>query len=102
MAGRVAAAGGRTWEPGRPSRLSGNNSRFFIRRLRSGNLLLVNHLTCGVRANLAAMLSKDDGETWLVSSLMLDERTGVSYPDGVEAADGLQGSAQRNNGKNRL
>lgn len=85
----VSSDGGRTWAPGRPSGLTGPCSRFFIRRLRSGNLLLVNHLTAGgVRANLAALLSKDDGATWLPTSLMLDERTGVSYPDGVEAPDG--------------
>jgi len=81
---------GRTWAPGRPTNITGPCSRFFIRRLRSGNLLLVNHLssTPGVRANLAAKLSKDDGATWQSTSLMLDERTGVSYPDGVEAPDG--------------
>lgn len=79
---------GYTWSPGQRAPLTGPNSRFFIRRLHSGNLLLVNHLTTGVRANLAALLSKDDGATWLPTSLMVDERPGVSYPDGVQAPDG--------------
>jgi hypothetical protein len=36
---------------------------------------------------LTAWLSEDDGHTWL-GGLLLDERPGVSYPDGVEAPDG--------------
>jgi hypothetical protein len=30
----------------------------------------------------------DDGETW-ERGLMLDERPGVSYPDGLQAPDGM-------------
>ena len=40
------------------------------------------------RSHLTAYLSKDDGRTWS-GGLMLDERPGVSYPDGQQAADGL-------------
>ncbi|MCA9164425.1 MAG: exo-alpha-sialidase, partial [Planctomycetales bacterium] len=54
-------------------------------------LLLVKH---GVsidshkgRSQLTAWLSDDDGQTWR-GGLMLDERTGVSYPDGFQAPDG--------------
>jgi hypothetical protein len=36
---------------------------------------------------LSAWLSDDDGVTWQ-GGLMLDERTGISYPDGVQAPDG--------------
>jgi hypothetical protein len=39
------------------------------------------------RSHLTAWLSKDDGKSWS-GGLMLDERLGVSYPDGVEAPDG--------------
>jgi hypothetical protein len=35
-----------------------------------------------------AFVSADDGETWK-GGLMLDERKDVSYPDGMQAADGL-------------
>lgn len=78
---------GRTWQPGRPTRLGGPNSRFFIRRLRSGRLLLVNHFGFHGRSHLTAQLSDDEGMTWC-DGLLLDERSDVSYPDGTEAEDG--------------
>lgn len=78
---------GETWSPGHDSGLGGPCSRFFIRRLQSGRLLLVNHLDFTGRNNLAAMLSDDDGRSW-THSMMLDSRDKVSYPDGVESADG--------------
>jgi predicted neuraminidase len=80
---------GQTWLPGRDSGIPHVNSRFFIRRLRSGKLLLVAHQPPDkkTRSHLVARLSDDDGKTWL-GGLLLDERAGVSYPDGVEAPDG--------------
>jgi AraC-like DNA-binding protein len=78
---------GITWSPGKPTRLGGPNSRFFIRRLRSGRLLLVNHYGFRDRSHLTAQLSDDDGVTWN-DGLLLDERSNVSYPDGIETADG--------------
>jgi predicted neuraminidase len=79
--------GGYTWTPGRDSGLGGPASRFFIRRLQSGRLLLVNHHNFTKRNNLTAMLSDDDGATWY-GHLLLDERDKVAYPDGVETEDG--------------
>ncbi|HWA98507.1 MAG TPA: sialidase family protein [Pirellulales bacterium] len=83
--------GGRTWSLTQPSFLRQPSARFFIRRLRSGKLLLVKHgrpdeRTRG-RSHLSAYLSEDDGRTW-IGGLMLDERSKVSYPDGFEAPDG--------------
>ena len=78
---------GRTWSPGRDGVLPGPCSRFFIRRLHSGRLLLVNHHRFTGRNNLTAFLSADDGQTWQ-GGLLLDERDHVSYPDGVQAEDG--------------
>lgn len=78
---------GRTWTPGEPSAIPGPNSRFFIRRLRSGRLLLVNHYRFTKRSHLTARLSEDDGRSW-GDGLLMDERAGVSYPDAVEAPDG--------------
>ena len=79
--------GGRTWSPGGDSGIPGPCSRFHIRRLASGRLLLVNHFGFDGRSHMAAMLSDDDGRRW-PHRLLLDERKGVSYPDAVEAADG--------------
>lgn len=81
---------GYTWSPLEPSSIAHPTSRFFIRRLHSGNLLLVKHGPMDERIDrrdLTAYLSKDDGQTW-VGGLLLDERRGVSYPDGVQAPDG--------------
>ncbi len=66
-------------------------ARFFIRRLQSGNLLFVKHgnideKTKG-RSHLTAMLSDDDGKTWK-GGLVIDERNGISYPDGFQHPDG--------------
>jgi len=74
-------------------------ARHFLRRLSSGNLLLVKHgeqVDCYAngtkeftteRSHLTAFLSKDDGMTWQ-GGLLLDERMPVSYPDGTQAPDG--------------
>ena len=78
---------GKTWSRGENSGLGGPNSRFHIARLRSGNVLLVNHLHNVNRDHLTALLSTDGGKTFPYS-LLLDERNDVSYPDAMEAADG--------------
>jgi hypothetical protein len=80
---------GKTWSPGCRSGIRHVNSRFFVRRLHSGKLLLVTHEPPdGVtRSHLIAHLSDDDGDTWY-GGLMIDERPGVSYPDGVQSPDG--------------
>lgn len=79
---------GRTWSPAVATTIASPGSRFFIRRLASGNLLLVNHYRFKGRSHLTAQLSTDDGRSWN-NGLLLDERSGVSYPDGVQADDGL-------------
>lgn len=79
--------GGRTWSPGKPTRLGGPSSRFFIRRLHSGRLLMINHYGYKGRSHLTAQLSEDEGHTW-TEGLLLDERSNISYPDGAESPDG--------------
>lgn len=83
---------GKTWSLPQKSSISNPVTRHFIRRLNSGRLLLIKHGTKinespGIRSQLAAFLSSDDGKTW-TPGLLLDERTGISYPDGFEAPDG--------------
>lgn len=79
--------GGKHWTKGENSGLGGPCSRFFIRRLKSGRILLINHYNYNGRSHLTAMLSEDEGKTWKYK-LLLDDRSGVSYPDAKESADG--------------
>lgn len=101
----ISEDGGYTWSPGRKSHIDGPCSRFHIRRLKSGRLLMINHYDFNERidledilnqgdvkkwkgrSHLTALLSEDDGKTWPYT-LLLDERNEVSYPDAVEAEDG--------------
>ncbi|MBQ7118987.1 MAG: exo-alpha-sialidase [Oscillospiraceae bacterium] len=78
---------GKTWTKGEDSKLGGPCSRFFITRLKSGRILLVNHFNFTGRSHLTAMLSEDECKTWKYK-LLIDERTNVSYPDAKEADDG--------------
>ena len=84
----VSRDGGWTWSPGSKSPIDHPNSRFFIRTTRSGDILLVRHQGHTERSRLTAYLSRDDGATWC-GGLVIDERTGVSYPDGIETEDDL-------------
>ncbi len=80
---------GATWVNDRPFTTErGVNTRFFLRKLKSGALLLVvNDIPRG-RSHMTAMLSEDDGKTWPYK-LLLDDRKDVSYPDGTEGANGF-------------
>lgn len=77
------------------------SSRFFIRKLNSGNILLVHHHVrddfpgeysmpdyFSNRRNLTAWLSDDDGATWKGGLLLDDEREMVASPDGCQSPDG--------------
>jgi hypothetical protein len=82
---------GRSWSEVRPAAVAHATARFFVRRLASGHLLLVKHGPLAQRtgrSHLTAYLSPDDGRSWL-GGLLLDERSGVSYPDGFQSDDGL-------------
>lgn len=87
--------GGYTWTKAGPSKLESPVSRFFIRRMPSGRLLLINHFNFkdmdtlqARRNNLCAMLSEDDGQTWPYK-IILDERDKVSYPDAAISENGI-------------
>ena len=79
--------GGESWSEAVDSGLGGPCARFAMRRLRSGRIMLVNHVDFNGRNNLTALLSDDDGKTFPYK-LLLDGRNDVSYPDVKEASDG--------------
>jgi predicted neuraminidase len=82
---------GVTWTEPKPSPIQNPSARFFLRRLASGKLLLVKngpiHERLPRRSSLTAFLSDDDGTTWS-GGLILDDRSSVSYPDGIQTPDG--------------
>jgi predicted neuraminidase len=82
---------GATWSTPQPSLIQNVSARFFIRRLASGNLLLVKNGPTDVRlprrSSMTAFLSNDDGMTW-GKGLLIDDRSEVSYPDGFQAPNG--------------
>ena len=79
--------GGRSWTVAEDACIAGPESRFHVRRLKSGRLLLINHDNFNGRNNLTAFLSEDEGESWPYK-LLLDERDNVSYPDATEGDNG--------------
>ena len=79
--------GGATYEKALKFPITTPDSRFHICRLKSGKLLLIAHKDTTKRNNLCALLSDDDGISWKYS-LMLDERSSVSYPDVKQGSDG--------------
>jgi len=83
---------GRTWSTAEPTGLEQCSSRHFMRRLKSGRILMIKHgfpveTRPPDRSHLNAYLSEDDGVTWQ-GGLVLDDRLSVSYPDGAQAGDG--------------
>ncbi len=86
----TSADGGHTWSPVTDHAIKHTTSRFFIRKLQSGNLLLVKHGPIHQRTNrsqLSAYISKNDGQAWS-SGLVLDGRNSASYPDAVQDRNG--------------
>lgn len=85
---------GSTWSEPVRSAIGHINSRHAMRRLQSGNLLLVKHGTnvgqaTEKRRDLSAFLSDDDGRSWK-GGLLLEGRQerDSSYPDISQFADG--------------
>jgi len=96
IAEALSQDGGKTWGKVMISPIPSPTTRFYIGRLKSGNLLLVKNpagdegwlakkkdnflMEKCLRNRLLAYLSLDDGKTWK-GPLELDERAEVSYPD---------------------
>jgi hypothetical protein len=90
MAETISKDGGRTWTPVQRIAIKHSTSRFFLRRLNSGALLLVKHGLIDQkigRETLIAFVSDDDGKTF-TGGFKFEDRAEVTYPDGVQAPDG--------------
>lgn len=90
MTQSVSEDEGHTWTKPVKTPFTSASARFFFRKLQSGKLLLVkysNPVFTEARSHMTAYLSDDDGATWQ-GGLLLDEREGISYPDGFQAPDG--------------
>ena len=79
---------GVTWSAGEPTGIRNPGSRFFIRRLASGEWLLINSPDPRRRTGIVACMSSDEGASWS-AALVLDPRDQVSYPDAAIGADGV-------------
>jgi len=79
---------GRTWSEGSPTNIVNPGVRFYIRRLASGRLLLINTPDPRQRRSLYAYLSDPQDDTAFGRGLLLDPRDRVSYPDAIQAPDG--------------
>ena len=79
------------WSDGAFTNIVNAGSRFFLRRLKSGRILLIHNEAADFRRNLVAKLSEDEGNTWPYTLQLDDAETidrSISYPDAVEADDG--------------
>ncbi len=78
---------GEGWSEVTPSAIPNCSARFFIGRLRSGRLLLINNPKPG-RDPMVVSLSEDDGATWPISAELMSGAV-IAYPDAVQDDDGL-------------
>jgi len=84
----VSTDGGRTWTEVKDCQKHAT-TRFTLRKLKSGNLLLIRNGSLDQRTgrdHMTAYLSEDDGVSWK-GGLLLDERQ-TSYPDATQSPDG--------------
>ena len=72
--------GGETWTDSELSDIAAADSRFFISRLPSGNIILINNDDPESRTNMTVQISDDDGKTWKYKKC-IDSRINISYPD---------------------
>lgn len=78
---------GKNWTDAEPFVLPSPSSRFMVSRFPTGTLLIVTHYKFEGRDHLTALISNDDGNSFS-HSLLLDERSDVSYPSGNMTKDG--------------
>ena len=89
VAESISTDGGNSWTDGKVTQISAPSSRFFLKRMPSGRVLLIyNSSMERKRENMTAMLSDDDGYSFKWS-MLIDPELGVSYPDAAISPDGV-------------
>ena len=74
---------GKSWSDIERTDFPGVDTRFHIRKLASGRILLITNNSTECREKLTAFLSEDEKMEWKYQ-LMIDVRAGDSYPDAIE------------------
>lgn len=80
LAETVSDDNGKSWSKAVISGIVCADTRFFVRKLPSGRVLLVINDCRTERRNMTLLLSEDDGETWKYRKC-IDTRGNISYPD---------------------
>ena len=89
VAESISTDGGNSWTDGKVTQISAPSSRFFLKRMPSGRVLLIyNSSMERKRENMTAMLSDDDGY-FFKWSMLIDPELSVSYPDAAISPDGV-------------
>ncbi len=78
---------GKTWSEVTESAIANSSARFFIGRMASGRLMLINNPGPG-RDPMTVSLSEDDGATWPYTTELMSGAT-IAYPDAVQDPGGL-------------
>ena len=86
LAESTSSDDGITWSETISSGIDNPNTRFFVAKTPTGNVLLINNDHKFKRRNMTVYLSKDDGKTWKYKRC-IDSSMGLSYPD-VDFYDG--------------
>ena len=72
--------GAKKWTTTDLSGIIAADSRFYVSKLPSGRVLLINNDDSNTRSKMTVQLSEDDGKTWKYKKC-IDARRDLSYPD---------------------
>lgn len=72
--------GARTWTEANLSGITASDTRFYVSKLPSGRIMLINNDDPKSRSKMTVQLSEDDGKTWKYRKC-IDARRDLSYPD---------------------
>ena len=94
LAEAVSEDNGETWGKASLSGIVCADTRFFVKKLPSGRVLLITNDCRTERRNMTLSLSEDDGKTWKYKKC-IDTRGDISYPDADVSGDDIYLSYDR-------